>query len=54
MNADNSTKIGIGASVSVVKVEGSVNIGAAVNGMANLVDAGLSYAADLWRSGVEF
>lgn len=54
MSADNSTKIGIGASVSVVKVEGSVNIGAAVKGLANLVDAGLSYAADLWQNGVQF
>jgi RHS repeat-associated protein len=54
VNADNSTKIGIGGSVSIVKAEGSVNIGAAVKGIANLVDAGLSYAADLWRNGVGF
>lgn len=52
MTADNSTKVGLGVSVSVVKVEGSVNFGAAVKGVAGLVDAGISYAMDLWSNGV--
>jgi hypothetical protein len=54
MTADNSATIGVGASVSVVKAEGSVNLGAAAMGMADLIDAGLSYAGDLWTNGTTF
>jgi RHS repeat-associated protein len=54
MTADNSATIGIGASFSLLKVEGSVNIGAAVMGIGKLIDSGLSYAADLYQNKVKF
>jgi RHS repeat-associated protein len=54
MTANNSAVVGVGASVSVVKAEASVNLGEAVMGLGKLIDAGLSYAADLYRNGVDF
>jgi hypothetical protein len=54
MTADNSATIGIGASFSLLKVEGSVNIGAAVMGIGKLIDSGLSYATDLYQNKVKF
>lgn len=58
MTANNSTAVGIGVSGSLFgiggRIEGSINIGEAVQGVATLVDAGLSYAADLYHNGIEF
>jgi RHS repeat-associated protein len=53
MTADNSTKVALGGSASLfgvgLRAEGSVNFGEAVQGVATLVDAGLSYVADLFK-----
>ena len=53
LSADNSTKVAAGIQVSVVKVEGSVNIGEAIKGTASLIEAGLEYAADVISSGLD-
>jgi len=53
MTADNAATIGLGGSVSIVKAEGSVNLGQAAMGLGNLIDAGLSYVADIYKSTVK-
>lgn len=44
MNADNSTKVSIGGSISIVKAEASVNFGEAFKGVAKLGQALLQYS----------
>jgi hypothetical protein len=52
MTANNSTVVAIGFGGSLFglggRIEGSVNLGEAVQGVTTLVEAGLSYAADLY------